>query len=146
MRFCELPSKFQSLLVAAQGAARNSYNKYSGYFVGSALMASDGSIHLGAFFENASGPVGVCAERIALGAAITAGQRHFSAIAIVGGPSFEIQSPPVTPCGICRQSLAEFDLDKDRVILVLCADCTLSNVIETSISELLPMSFSRIKE
>ena len=90
------------LIRAARAVRKNAYAPYSGYFVGAALLAASGQIYTGCNFENASFGAGICAERVALGAALAAGERKFEAIAVSGGDE------AITPCGICRQALAEF--------------------------------------
>ncbi|MCP4600971.1 MAG: cytidine deaminase [Proteobacteria bacterium] len=86
---------------AAQSALENAYAPYSGFPVGAAILAN-GRIFSGCNVENASYPVGICAERAALVAAITAGCQNIEAIVIAA-------NKPVTPCGMCRQALAEFN-------------------------------------
>ena len=88
---------------AAKAAARNAYAPYSRFPVGAALAADGGGIHVGVNVENASYPVGLCAERAALAAAVTAGERRFTAIAIATA-----DGGAVLPCGACLQALAEF--------------------------------------
>lgn len=120
----------RELLRAAAEARENAYAPYSKFKVGAAILASSGKIYAGANFENASFGAGVCAERVALGTALAAGEREFAAIACVGEGS-------ITPCGICRQSLAEFgDMP------VICATPDGTNIREYKLSELLPVSFS----
>ena len=80
------------------------YARYSGFRVGAALVGQSGQVYLGVNIENASYPAGICAERSAICAAVSAGEQSFSAIAIVGGEDGE----PCYPCGICRQVLSEF--------------------------------------
>ena len=104
-----MTEQYESLIRAAAGARENAYAPYSGYMVGAALLCADGRVFTGVNLENASYPAGLCAERAALAAAVTAGARHFPALAVYA-------EGEVTPCGICRQALAEFgDLD------VICA-------------------------
>jgi cytidine deaminase len=79
------------------------YAPYSNFRVGAALLASDGSISEGCNVENAAYPVGICAERGALAAAIARGMRTFEAIAIATEAD-----DPTPPCGMCRQMLEEF--------------------------------------
>ena len=92
------------LFAAAQEAAERSYSPYSKFRVGAAILCADGSIVTGANVENRSYGLTICAERSAIVAAISAGQKGFKAIAIATPDS----SYPVSPCGACRQVLSEF--------------------------------------
>lgn len=118
-----------SLVNAAIKARENAYAPYSKYKVGAALLAKSGRVYTGCNFENASFGAGTCAECVALGAALAAGERDFVAVACVADGN-------VTPCGICRQALAEFG-----DITVYCADTNGENIREYKLSELLPHAF-----
>ena len=99
-----LDDEARALLMIAKAVREQAYAKYSQFHVGAALAATSGKVYAGVNIENASYPAGICAERSAFAAAITAGEREFSALAIVGGDP----DIPCYPCGICRQFIAEF--------------------------------------
>jgi homotetrameric cytidine deaminase len=92
----------EELLAAAEGALRNAHAPYSGFRVGAALRAPEGSVYTGANVENAAYPQGQCAEASVLGALVAAGEREVAAAAVVA-ERLEI----CPPCGGCRQRLAE---------------------------------------
>ena len=119
------------LIDLANEARRRAYVPYSNYPVGAALRTKSGKIFTGVNVENAAYPTTICAERTAVFTAVTAGEREFEVIAVVtdnGG----------TPCGSCRQVLAEFGLDT----IVLIADGDGNLIWETTIKELLPGAFT----
>jgi cytidine deaminase len=93
----------QALLDAAAGVRQQAYAPYSNFRVGAALLGSDDRTFTGANIENAAYSATICAERVAVSAALMAGVRDFVALAIVGDGD-----GPCTPCGTCRQVLFEF--------------------------------------
>lgn len=118
------------LIAAAQDARAFAYAPYSHYSVGAALLTRDNRIFGGCNIENASFGGTICAERTALVKAISEGEYHFSALAVVtenGG----------APCGICRQMLYEFAPD----LLVIIADETGHVHHEMPLRALLPLGF-----
>ncbi len=121
----------EELVKQAILARTMSYSPYSRYAVGAALLTPSGRIFTGANVENAVLPLTICAERAAIFSAVTQGEKEFSAIAVVtenGG----------TPCGSCRQVLAEFGLDT----IVIIAN-TAGTILQTlKVSDLLPGAFT----
>ncbi|HNT25645.1 MAG TPA: cytidine deaminase [Anaerolineales bacterium] len=118
------------LIRLAQAARQRAYAPYSNYWVGAALLTASGKYYQGANIENAAYPTCICAERVAIFQAVFEGESDFAAIAVVtanGG----------TPCGSCRQVMAEFGLQT----VVLIADAEGRLVQETTVKELLPGSF-----
>jgi cytidine deaminase len=95
--------KKSALLEAARSARSQAYAPYSHFLVGAALLDSEGNIHPGCNVENLSYGLTLCAERNALVSAIARGQRNFIALALVADTKI-----PLSPCGACRQVLAEF--------------------------------------
>lgn len=131
-----LPTDIQAELIQRAIAARQqAYAPYSRFLVGAALLTNTNEIVCGANMENASYGLTICAERVAAGTAIAAGYRQFQAIAIatVG---------QVSPCGACRQVLAEFA--PDLPILLVDAN-QIQPVIETNLAELLPRQFRSVQ-
>ena len=118
------------LIECAAAFRRHAYAPYSGFAVGAALRARSGKVYGGVNVENASYPVGICAERAAIAAAVTAGEREFEALAVIA------DSPaPCAPCGMCRQVLVEFPIA--RIILANTA----GDVRVLTPAELLPHAF-----
>lgn len=122
-----------ALLDAAEAARAQAHAPYSGFRVGAALLCDDGTIQPGCNVENASYGATICAERVAVGAAIATGHRRFQAIA-VAGPAGAAPSP----CGICRQVLSEFSPDGALRVVLRAAD---GAVRETTLAALLPDAF-----
>lgn len=119
----------EQLVQHALEARRRAYAPYSNYFVGAAVLAEDGAVFPGCNVENAAYPSTICAERVALTSAIANGSRRFTAIAVA-------TSNGGTPCGACRQVMAELGLD----MTVYIAD-EHGNFRTTSVRDLLPEYF-----
>lgn len=121
----------RSLIDIANEARRRAYVPYSDYPVGAALRTKSGRLYTGANVENAAYPTTMCAERVAIFKAVSEGEREFEVIAVVtdnGG----------SPCGSCRQVMAEFGLDT----VVLIGDGKGNLLQETTVKELLPGAFT----
>jgi cytidine deaminase len=112
---------------------RHAYAPYSEFRVGAALLGADGSVFAGCNVENASHPVGTCAERSALATAVAAGCREFTHLTIC------TEAPaPTPPCGMCRQALSEFSPSLD------ITSCTTGGAsAKWNLGELLPSPFTR---
>ncbi|WP_274651903.1 cytidine deaminase [Paenibacillus humicola] len=127
--------EWKALLEAAAKARKRAYAPYSRFLVGAALLDGEGRVHLGCNVENAAyGPTN-CAERTALFRAVADGcrPRSFRAIAVIGDTP-----EPITPCGVCRQVLAELCTPDMPVIM---SNLQGSRLVST-VSELLPGAFS----
>jgi cytidine deaminase len=120
-----------ALVAAARAARQRAYAPYSGYRVGAALLAADGTVHAAGNVENGIPALSACAERLAVAAAVLAGAGDFQALAVVTE-----SSPPARPCGLCRQTLVEFA--RDLPILCLNED---GERAETTLAELFPTPF-----
>lgn len=125
----------KELALCALKARANAYAPYSGYKVGAALLAEDDTFFCGCNIENAAYTPTVCAERVALFKAVSDGVGHFKAIAVAGGGD---AVSPTSPCGVCRQALAEFCSAELKVYIV--NDCD-GNYTETTLGKLLPDAF-----
>ena len=108
------------------------YAPYSDFRVGAALRATDGSVTVGCNVENSSFPAGMCAERAALAAAVAAGRRTFTELAIVTDAE-----EPTSPCGLCRQALLEF-----APALEIASYTTSGGAARWSLADLLPHPFT----
>lgn len=120
----------QLLIDLANEARRRAYVPYSNYRVGAALRTKTGRVYTGVNVENAAYPTTMCAERVAIFKAVSDGELEFEVISVVtdnGG----------SPCGACRQALAEFGLDT----IVLIANGKGELIKEMTVGELLPEAF-----
>jgi cytidine deaminase len=120
--------QFRDLIAVASAARSNAYAPYSKFAVGAAIKCGSGAVFAGANVENRSFSLTICAERLAVGAAMAAGERDFLALAVVAD-----SDEPVVPCGACRQFLAEFAPDLIIVSATVRGDQKVENL-----SRLLP--------
>ena len=119
--------KAETLIELAKAARENAYAPYSNFKVGAALLCRSGKVYTGCNVENAAYSPTLCAERVAFGKAISEGEKDFVAIAVVGNTS------PCTPCGVCRQVMAEF-CKKDFLIHTEGKTFTLENLLPEGFS------------
>ena len=120
------------LIRRAREVMLHAHAPYSKFHVGAALEAADGRIFVGTNVESASYGLTICAERMALGAAVAAGATKFTRIAVTTAVD-----PPAAPCGACRQLLAEFGLDLEVI------SAGLKSERRWTLGELLPAAFTR---
>ncbi len=126
----------RELIAAAERARQAAYAPYSHFAVGAALLCADGAVFAGCNVENASYPLGNCAERTAIFAAVAAGKREFQALAIVGGNENTPADTLCPPCGACRQVIREFCAPDFPIFLK-----DGNEIVKRTLSELLPDSF-----
>ena len=126
-----LSPELARLVEAARLVREHAYAPYSGFRVGAAVLTRSGKIFRGANIENASFGLTLCAERVALAAAVAEGETRFAllAVASLGG---------VAPCGACRQFAAEFS--RELPILLVDAEAP-GEIVESNLRELLPAQF-----
>jgi cytidine deaminase len=122
-----------ALRTAAQAAMTLAYAPYSEFAVGAAALVDDGRIVVGCNVENASYGLTVCAERNAIAAAVAAGARRIRAVAVVSAAR-----PPASPCGACRQVIAELGAADTELLLAGPAGAG----ERTTLGALLPRAFS----
>ena len=143
-----LSEKVIHLLIDEAEKARNmAYAPYSKYLVGAALVVPSGKIYTGCNVENASYGLTNCAERTAVYKAVSEGQRHIDAIAIVGGPlipeetegAFKLFGEYAFPCGACRQVLSEFLPESGDIYIIVANGVDDYKVF--ALSELIPYTF-----
>jgi cytidine deaminase len=138
----ELSSKEQELLVRARNIADSAYAPYSQFYVGAALLLKNGEIITGNNQENVAYPSGLCAERVAIYAA----GAHFPEVPIEAiavtckSKTFDVNEP-LSPCGACRQAIAEYEMRyKSNIKIILAGETGKIRVVK-SISDLLPLMF-----
>lgn len=123
----------QTLVNQAKEARKKAYTPYSNFQVGAAVLTKNNHVFLGCNIENASYGLTNCAERTAIFKAVSEGEKEIEAIVIVGDTE-----GPISPCGACRQVMAEFCDENTKVILTNLKGAK----VETTIDELLPGFFS----
>ena len=121
----------EKLIEVAKKYRENAYVPYSKFKVGAAVLTGGGKIFGGCNIENASYPVTNCAERTAIFKAVSEGEKNFSAIAVIADTE-----KPCSPCGACRQVMAEFKIPK-----IIMANLK-GDVKIVTLEEILPYAFS----
>jgi cytidine deaminase len=136
------PGDFE-LVIAAREAASNAYAPYSGFSVGAAVRLESGNIIRGANVENAAFPSGICAERAALANSVSNhGNDNPVAIAIASITEDGLTDVYPSPCGNCRQVIAEEELRTGKKIKIILSGKDKTTIVE-SIRDLLPLQFDR---
>ncbi|WP_342505222.1 cytidine deaminase [Sporosarcina sp. FSL K6-2383] len=126
--------EIEKLIVESKKARDKAYVPYSKFPVGAALVAEDGTVYHGCNIENSAYSMTNCAERTAFFKAVSEGVHTFKALAVVGDTD-----GPISPCGACRQVIAEFCEGSMPVYLTNLK----GDVLETTVAELLPGAFSK---
>jgi cytidine deaminase len=124
------PDTLHRLEAIAQDARTRAYAPYSRFHVGAALLVADGTVFAGANIENASYSMTICAERVAVAQAVSQGHRELRALVLAG------DAATLSPCGACRQVLAEFG--DDELIIAFPHEGELTTM---RLGELLPIGF-----
>lgn len=139
----ELTVADRELLATARETTQMAYAPYSKFKVGAAARLMDGNIVTGTNQENASYPVGICAERVLLSA--IASQYNAAAIETIAISYYNLNGAsvtPISPCGICRQSLAEYEERTGQTIRIILSGLEGEVYLIDKASALLPLSFS----
>ena len=142
----ELPSGDRELLEQAKKAAENAYAPYSEFHVGAAVMLKNGKIIKGANQENSAYPSGLCAERVTLFQAKSRfPETLIESLAITANTSIFDLDHPVTPCGACRQVIAEVEGRQNHKIRIIMQGSSGPVYISEGIENLLPLMFKEEK-
>ncbi|MBD0331930.1 MAG: cytidine deaminase [Chitinophagaceae bacterium] len=139
----ELPEQCRQLLIKAKGVAKQAYAPYSNFKVGAVAKLSNGEIVTGSNQENASFPVGLCAERVLLASASSLfPDVPIEVIAITYIAKDEKNNHPVAPCGVCRQTLQEFENRMQHPIKLILGGAVGSVYVIEGSGNLLPLAFT----
>ena len=138
----ELSIDDQELIAKAHSAANDAYAPYSKFYVGAAIRLENGEICLGNNQENAAYPSGICAERVAVfSASATHPNMKVIKIAVVAHSNEININKPISPCGACRQVLAEYESKSGNIVLLLMGET--GNIYEiSSVKDILPLMFT----
>lgn len=140
----ELPESVQELINKAQQARNDAYAPYSRFKVGASILLEDGNFVIGSNQENAAFPSGLCAERVAIYAAgANFPNRKIIALAIVAGSIDHANQKPIPPCGACRQTLVEYEVNQTDTISLFFMGTDGKVVKSASVENLLPLVFDK---
>ncbi len=142
----EMNEQDKELLTSARNITGKAYAPYSKFSVGAAALLNNGEVVTGTNQENASYPVGICAERVLIGTAAMLHTNipiHTLAVSYHNANNTE-SSKPISPCGMCRQVLKEYEDRTNQPIRLIMSGLTGKVYILKSVSYLLPMSFGSV--
>lgn len=140
----DLPKADQNLINKAIEVRKNAYAPYSKFKVGAAILLDNGEIIIGSNQENAAYPSGLCAERVAIyHAGAVYPEAKILKIAITGSSETNPTTTPVSPCGACRQSIAEYEIRQNTPIEIYYTGETGEIHQSTSLKNLLPFMFDK---
>ena len=139
----ELSEQDAWLLTEARTVTENAYAPYSNFHVGAVAMLENGEVVAGTNQENASYPVGICAERVLLGNAATLYPKVNIDTIAISYNSEEVKSDhPISPCGICRQALQEYEGRNKQPLQLILGGMEGAVYVIDSASKLLPLAFT----
>jgi len=136
-----LPEQFRNLITAAEEACGKAYAPYSHFKVGAAVLLEDGSVVTGSNHENAAYPAGVCAERAALSVLDMNDKSHKVKAIAVTYDNGEGKGKPISPCGICRQTILEVQQWQEAPLAVYMCSPDGQVIMLEDAGHLLPFSF-----
>lgn len=142
--FDELSKETQTLLDCAEKAKEKAYAPYSNFKVGAALLLENGLMVAGNNQENAAYPSGMCAERVAIWRAASEFPNvAILKLAVIASATTHLTKKPVAPCGACRQTLSEYEINQQKPIEVYLKG-TVGKIIKVdAVMDLLPIAFDK---
>jgi cytidine deaminase len=141
LKYKDLNDTQKRLLDEAEKAMQTSYNPYSHFYVGAALLSDDGKIVTGSNIENAAYGSTVCAERAAISRANAIGIKAFDKLAVIGKGNDSDCKKVCGPCGGCRQMIYEFSQISGKDTEIIMSSTKKDKIIIATIKELLPLAF-----
>lgn len=134
------PKHVEEIIAQAINTMQNSYSPYSGYKVGAAAIGESGAVYTGTNIENASYGLTICAERAAIFSAVSHGEKRLAAMVLVSEPTNTKQIN--SPCGACRQVMAEFGSADMPVYIADIIKGKVVRVIKRKLKDFLPLAFT----